>query len=71
MPDEKEESRIKIEDLPTAEKELTAEEAKNVKGGLTAARFELTIDGHSLAIKPQDADTFAGDGLGSARSKPQ
>ena len=34
MPDEKNESRINVEDLPPAEQELTAEEAQNVKGGI-------------------------------------
>jgi hypothetical protein len=33
MSDETKESRINIEDLPQAEEELTAEDAKNVKGG--------------------------------------
>ena len=35
MSDEKKESRTKIEDLPLAEQELTSEEAKDVKGGIT------------------------------------
>ncbi len=34
MSDEKNESRINIENLPEAERELTAEEAKHVKGGI-------------------------------------
>lgn len=34
-----EESRIKIEDLPEAEQELTDEEAKDVKGGLSAGTY--------------------------------
>jgi hypothetical protein len=33
MSDEKKETRIKVEDLPQAEQELTSEEAKEVKGG--------------------------------------
>jgi hypothetical protein len=33
MSDEKKESRINVEDLPQAAKELTAEEAKDVQGG--------------------------------------
>jgi hypothetical protein len=39
MSDEKKESRINIEDLPQAEQELTAEEAKDVKGGLLASTY--------------------------------
>lgn len=34
MSDEKNENRINIEDLPQAEQELTAEEAKEVQGGI-------------------------------------
>ena len=34
--EEKKENRIRIEDLPQAEQELTAEEAEEVKGGLPA-----------------------------------
>jgi hypothetical protein len=33
MSEENKESRVKVEDLPQAEKELTAEEAKEVQGG--------------------------------------
>ena len=33
MSDEKKENRIKIEDLPQAEREVSPEEAKGVKGG--------------------------------------
>ena len=33
MTDEQKESRIKVEDLPQAEQELTPEEAKDVQGG--------------------------------------
>ena len=46
MSDEKQESRIKVEDLPAVEKELSAEEAKNVKGG---AWHELVILGDVAA----------------------
>jgi hypothetical protein len=34
MSDEKNDARVNIEDLPQAEQELTAEEAKDVKGGI-------------------------------------
>ena len=54
MSEEKQESRIKVEDLPAAEKELSAEEAKNVKGG---AWHELVILGDVAAadgsVKPE------------------
>jgi hypothetical protein len=33
MADEKDENRIKIEDLPQAEQELTSADAKEIKGG--------------------------------------
>lgn len=38
MADEKEEKRVKVEDLPKPERELTEEEAKKVKGGLPAVQ---------------------------------
>jgi hypothetical protein len=37
---EKNESKIKVEELPEEEKELTAEEAKDVKGGLNFTKIE-------------------------------
>lgn len=37
MSDEKNESRINIEDLPQPEQELTSEEAKQVQGGVIGA----------------------------------
>lgn len=37
MSDEQKESRIKVDDLPQAEQELTPEEAKEVQGGATRA----------------------------------
>jgi hypothetical protein len=37
MSDEKNESRINIEDLPQAEQELTPDEAQQVQGGLTSS----------------------------------
>jgi hypothetical protein len=49
MSDEKNESRINIKELPQGEKELTAEEAQDVAGGLTTgtygrATFKLILD---------------------------
>ncbi len=38
MSDEKQESRIKVDDLPEPEQELTDEDAKNIKGGLPAVQ---------------------------------
>lgn len=38
MSDENQESRVKVEDLPAAEQELTDEESKNIKGGLPAVQ---------------------------------
>jgi hypothetical protein len=40
MSDEKKENRIKVEDLPQAEQELTPEEAKEVQGGIIMANTE-------------------------------
>jgi hypothetical protein len=37
MSDEKQESRIKVEDLPPAERELTAEEQQQIQGGIDAS----------------------------------
>jgi hypothetical protein len=55
MSEEKKETRIKLEDLPAEEKELSAEEAKDVKGG---AWHELVILGDVAAadgsVKPQE-----------------
>jgi hypothetical protein len=36
MSEENKENRINVDDLPQGEKELTAEEAKEVKGGIGA-----------------------------------
>jgi hypothetical protein len=55
MSDEKEGNRINIEDLPTAESELTTEEAKDVKGG--AAWHELVILGDVAAARKQTSPT--------------
>jgi hypothetical protein len=51
MADDKQESRIKIDDLPQAQKELTAEEAKEVKGGIIVANTEGDIH---VVSKPGD-----------------
>lgn len=42
MSDEKQESRINVEDLPQAEQELTPEEAKEVKGGYELKNVQVT-----------------------------
>jgi len=56
MSDEKNESRINIQDLPQAQQELTAEEAKKVQGGVPTAiktdadtRKEKQIEIHSYS----------------------
>lgn len=38
MSDENQESRIKVEDLPAPEQDLTDEESKDIKGGLPAVQ---------------------------------
>ena len=43
MSEEKNESRINIEDLPQAEQELSDEEAKDVKGGSGSAVWAGTV----------------------------
>jgi hypothetical protein len=40
MSDEEKKNRINVEDLPQAERELTPEEAKDVKGGVIMANTE-------------------------------
>jgi prepilin-type processing-associated H-X9-DG protein len=45
MSDEQKKSRIKIEDLPQAEEELTPEEAKEVQGGHGGGVNVLLADG--------------------------
>lgn len=58
------ESRSKIEDLPQAEQELTAEEAKNIQGGVTPIQlggasgyrepdFNFAIKAGDGSVKPQ------------------
>ncbi len=55
MADESEGNRINIEDLPVEERELNAEEAKNVAGG--AAWHELVILGDVAAARKQTSPT--------------
>ena len=61
MSDEKKESRIKIDDLPQAEQELTAEEAQEVKGGIIVANTEGDIHVMSKpgdgSVQPQGYNT--------------
>ena len=62
MSDEKKESsRIKIDDLAQAEKELTAEEAKEVKGGIIIANTEGDVHVMSKpgdgSVQPQGYNT--------------
>lgn len=56
MSEEKKETRVKVEDLPAEEREVSAEEAKDVKGG--AVWHELVILGDVAAavgsVKPQE-----------------
>ncbi len=49
-------SRIKVDDLPAAEKELTAEEAKNVKGGVAKVGLGVAsqIKAGDGSVKTQD-----------------
>ena len=44
MTDEQKESKIKVEDLPQPEQELTAEEAKEIKGGVAQTEPDPTDD---------------------------
>ena len=48
MSDEKKESRINIEDLPAAEKELTTEEADQVQGGAESIHLKLKSSGQDI-----------------------
>lgn len=72
--DEENNKRTNIEDLPTAETELTDEEAKNVQGGLTKTGLGTLAFGGNLrstptntiggatSIDPSDPSTKVGDG---------
>ena len=66
-----ENKRIDIEDLPRSEEELTAEEAKNVEGGLSKVGMgTLTLSnantyntiGGALSNDQPDPNRKAGDG---------
>ena len=50
MADEQKESRIKVEDLPQPEQELTAEEIKKVRGGAESKNTQTQSLGQLLAI---------------------
>ena len=66
MSEESKESRIKVEDLPQAEQELTPEEAKAVKGGVTAAtqgRGVFTISTAALGPQANDGTEAGAEGL--------
>jgi hypothetical protein len=54
MSEENKESRVNIEDLPQAERELTPEEAKDVKGGVIMANTEG--DFHIVSKPPVATD---------------
>jgi hypothetical protein len=66
MSDEQKESRIKVEDLPKEEQELTTEEAKEVKGG-TEGRTRLIIGDDQGVYGNNDdvTDIIVGAGPGS------
>lgn len=52
MADEKQESRIKVEDLPQAEQELTPEEAKKVQGGIASIQDQTVKSGGNFGDTP-------------------
>jgi hypothetical protein len=53
MSDEKNESKINVEDLPRDAKELTDEEASEVKGGIGDANGDGSIDSRDFVITAQ------------------
>jgi len=56
MSEENKEKRINVEDLPQAERELTDEEAKDVKGGVIMANTE----GVRVAVGDVNNDNLTG-----------
>ncbi len=66
MSEENKESRINIGDLPPAEQELTAEEAKDVKGGVIMANTEG--DFHIVSKPPVATGDVNGDNLTGANT---
>jgi hypothetical protein len=59
--EEKNEGRINIEDLPQAERELTAEEANEVKGGTgTTVRDGATLQVQGSATTLTNNNTYRG-----------
>jgi len=60
------ESRINIEDLPQAERELSPEEAKDVKGGVIMANTEG--DFHIVSKPPVATGDVNGDNLTGANT---
>jgi hypothetical protein len=70
MSDEQKENRIKVEDLPQAEQELTPEEAKEVQGGQSSPGVGIlrSLDGgktwDATTQSTDDIITGAGSGGG-------
>ena len=66
MSDAKKERRINIEDLPAPEKELTAEEAKQVQGGIAniADQTVKTGDGSVSSARTGGVRVAVGDVTG-------
>ena len=61
MSEENKETRINIEDLPEAERDLAPEEAKDVKGGVIMANTEG--DFHVVSKPPVATGDVNGDNL--------
>ena len=66
MSEENKESRINIEDLPHAERELSPAEAKDVKGGVIMANTEG--DFHIVSKPPVATGDVNGDNLTGANT---
>ena len=52
MSNEKKESRVKVEDLPQAEKELSPEEAEKVRGGPATIQDRAVKSGGNFGDAP-------------------